>query len=101
MVLLFQGPALQANRKCLPDIGTLVDVLDGASRLHVENVNTYDHADEDEPDLTGWPEKVSPLDICGAIPWKEFADSLVAVCFINTNTEASLFTHYFVALPKC
>ena len=57
------------------------------------------HADalaeaEDESSLTGWPEKVNRQDILNAIPSKDFADSLVAVCFTNTNNEASTSAHH-------
>jgi hypothetical protein len=67
------------------------NVFDGTSNLHMDHIDIA-HGEEDEPDLAGWPEKVSRRDVLAAIPPKEFADSLVAVCFINTNNEASTLT---------
>ncbi|KIW23410.1 uncharacterized protein PV07_11610 [Cladophialophora immunda] len=46
---------------------------------------------EEEPDLLlGYSEKASREDILGAIPSKGFVDTLMAVCFINTDNEAMI-----------
>ncbi len=70
-------------------IPELAEVFGSASYFRREHAHMLAEADE-EPDLAGWPERVNRQDILNSIPSKEFADSLVAVCFINTNNEASM-----------
>ncbi|KAJ9615077.1 hypothetical protein H2200_001151 [Cladophialophora chaetospira] len=61
--------------------------LSNPSGVHL---NLLAQTDEEDPDLTGWPERASRQELLNAIPPKEFADSLIAVCFANTNNEAMI-----------
>jgi hypothetical protein len=72
----------------------LSEVFASTSSLGIGSQSMLIQDPEEEGDFAVWPTTVwlSPVtrqEILQAIPPKDFADSLVAVCFQNSNNEAS------------
>ncbi|EXJ56896.1 hypothetical protein A1O7_07240 [Cladophialophora yegresii CBS 114405] len=77
----------------LRNIPELANAFDSGFDVPDKDGDVFAEGDDGEPALTGYLERVDRQDILNAIPSKDFADSLVAVCFTNTNNEASMFVH--------
>jgi hypothetical protein len=67
----------------------LAEVFGSGFHLQDKEADMFAEGEDDELDIMGYPKKVDRQDILHALPSKDFADSLVAVCFSNTNNEAS------------
>ncbi|KIY03446.1 uncharacterized protein Z520_00137 [Fonsecaea multimorphosa CBS 102226] len=73
----------------LRGIPALRDVFQTGSPIDDED-DPINEAAEEEPDLLGYSERINREDILKAIPSKDFVDTLIAVCFINTDNEAMI-----------
>ncbi|KIW65427.1 hypothetical protein, variant [Phialophora macrospora] len=76
-----------AIMKNIPELG---DVFSSVFHLQDKQADMFAEVDDDELDHMGYPETVDRQAILSALPSKDFADSLVAVCFTNTNNEAMI-----------
>ncbi|ETI26077.1 hypothetical protein G647_02854 [Cladophialophora carrionii CBS 160.54] len=74
----------------LRNIPELADVFGSDFRLLDKDADMSAEGEDDELDLMGYHERVDRQHILNALPPKDFADSLVAVCFTNTNNEAMI-----------